>query len=95
MTKEYSNLFSLSVSYTTRAPRPEEKNGVEYYFVSEEEFNKMVKENQLLESCHVHGSYYGTAKKEIERIAKEKKVKSIQLAVDLHFRIRRSRSIKN
>jgi len=74
--KEYPEIFVESISYTTRAPRPDEVNGKSYYFVTEEEFNKMVKEDKFLEYCLVHGHYYGTAKSEVERIAKENKVRA-------------------
>ena len=51
------------VGYTTRPMRVGEKNGVEYYFVSEEEFEKRIREDGLLEYAKVHnGKYYGTPK---------------------------------
>ena len=59
-----------SVSHTTRAPRGQEKQGREYYFVSEPEFDQMVASNAFLEWAHVHGYRYGTSRKAIEdRIA--------------------------
>jgi len=72
--KEFPNLFSFSVSYTTRKPREGEKHGREYYFVTEAEFKKMVTANKFIENCIVHGNMYGTAKAELERIAKEGKI---------------------
>jgi len=50
----------LSVSCTTRAPREGEIDGKDYYFVSETRFLAMQQDNELLESAHVHGNYYGT-----------------------------------
>ncbi len=51
----------LSVSHTTRAPRPGEKNGVNYNFVSEEKFLEMLVAGDFLESADVHGAKYGTS----------------------------------
>lgn len=56
----------FSISYTTRFPRPGEKNAVDYFFVTEEEFKAMINRNQFLEWAEVHGNYYGTSKKFIE-----------------------------
>ena len=51
----------LSVSYTTRAPRPGEADGVDYHFVSVEEFQAMAARGEFLESAEVYGNYYGTS----------------------------------
>ncbi len=59
-----------SISHTTRPPRGQEKHGREYLFVSEPEFDAMVKGNAFVEWAHVHGNRYGTSKRVIEeRIA--------------------------
>jgi len=52
----------LSVSHTTRAPRPGEKNGVDYNFVSEQKFLEMLNAGDFLECADVHGAKYGTSK---------------------------------
>jgi guanylate kinase len=51
----------LSVSYTTRAPRPGEQNGSEYHFVDEAAFLAMLERGEFLESAQVHGNRYGTS----------------------------------
>lgn len=51
----------LSISYTTRAPRPGEIDGVDYHFVEEAEFLLRLKEGDFLESAEVHGARYGTS----------------------------------
>lgn len=56
----------LSISATTRAPRPGEEEGREYYFVSPERFEEMVEGGQLLEWAHVHDNRYGTPKAPVE-----------------------------
>jgi guanylate kinase len=53
--------IKLSVSYTTRKPRPGEVDGREYYFVSEERFGQMVAAGEFLENALVHGNHYGTS----------------------------------
>ena len=59
-----------SVSHTTRPPRGQEKHGREYFFVSNEEFDRMVLADGFVEWAKVHGHRYGTSKKAIEeRIA--------------------------
>ncbi len=57
--KQYPN-YALSVSATTRKPRPGEVDGREYYFVSEEEFQKMIQDDHLIEHACYCGRYYGT-----------------------------------
>jgi len=57
----------LSVSYTTRAPRPGETDGRDYHFVSREQFRAMLANDEFLESAEVYGNYYGTSKAGIER----------------------------
>ncbi len=57
--------LKLSISYTTRAPRPGEQNGREYHFVDEAEFLVMRSRGEFLESAEVHGYRYGTAKRVI------------------------------
>lgn len=52
--------LKLSVSATTRPPRPGETHGEHYYFAAKDEFDKMVKTNEFLEWAKVHGYYYGT-----------------------------------
>jgi len=57
--------LKLSISYTTRAPRPGEKNGVDYHFVDDAAFLAMRSRGEFLESAEVHGHRYGTSKKVI------------------------------
>ncbi len=57
---------TFSISYTTRAPRGHEKDGVDYHFVSEDEFQKMIDAGQFVEWAQVHGHRYGTPRSSIE-----------------------------
>jgi guanylate kinase len=54
--------LEFSVSYTTRAPRGSEQHGHEYYFVTRDEFERMIARDDFLEYADVFGNYYGTAK---------------------------------
>ena len=57
--------LKLSISYTTRSPRPGEKHGVDYHFVDDAAFLAMQARGEFLESAEVHGNRYGTSKKVI------------------------------
>ena len=59
--------FKISVSYTTRTPRPNEINGVDYNFVSIDDFQDLSNQNKFLEQAKVFGNYYGTLKGPIEK----------------------------
>ena len=66
---ELPDQLEFSVSATTRKPRPGEKDGVDYHFVSGERFREMVDNGELVEYARVYGNYYGTPQSEIERIS--------------------------
>jgi guanylate kinase len=59
--------IGLSISYTTRAPRPGEVSGREYFFVSLDEFRAMAARGEFLEHAEVYGNWYGTSKRWIEK----------------------------
>ncbi len=63
---ELDSHLQLSISHTTRAPRGQEKQGREYFFVLPSEFDAMVKAEAFVEWAHVHSQRYGTSKKAIE-----------------------------
>ncbi|MDP2229409.1 guanylate kinase [Methylotenera sp.] len=58
--------LKLSISHTTRNPRPSEANGVDYYFVDDSAFLKMLGDAQFLESAEVHDARYGTSQSAVE-----------------------------
>ena len=76
--QELSSLH-FSVSYTTRQPRGQEQNGKEYFFVTCEEFQKMIQQQDLLEWAEVFGNYYGTARRFLE----EAREAGIDLLLDI------------
>ena len=54
--------FKISVSHTTRKPRPNEIDGVDYYFISKKEFQKLIDEEKFYEYAKIFDNYYGTLK---------------------------------
>ncbi len=60
-----------SISYTTRSPRQGEANDVDYTFIKEEEFSRMVSEGEFVEWAVVHGNFYGTSMKRLDAIRDE------------------------
>jgi guanylate kinase len=58
--------FHFVITANTRAPRPEEVEGVDYFFVSKERFEAMIKGDELVEWAHVYGDYKGVPRAQIE-----------------------------
>jgi len=74
--------ISFSVSATTRKPRSNEINGVDYYFISQEQFHEKIQENDFIEWEMVYeGKYYGTFRSELERIWNENKLPLLDIDV--------------
>jgi guanylate kinase len=63
--------LEFSVSYTTRPPRPGERDGVDYHFVNAVSFDRMIREGAFAEWAEVHGNRYGTAREVVERALAE------------------------
>lgn len=76
----YDN-YSLSISATTRAPRPGEQDGVDYFFVTRERFLEMIRNDELLEYAQYVDNYYGTPKAYVE--AEMKKGKDVILEIEI------------
>src|ERR1700694_2735089 len=71
--------LSFSVSYTTREPRGNEVDGVDYHFISREEFARRLDNNEFLEHANVFGNYYGT-----HRSAREiAEMRGVDLVLDI------------
>lgn len=79
--KENSNIW-MSVSMTTRKPRPLEKDGVDYFFVSSEEFENKINDNTFLEYASYNDNYYGTPKDKVEKKLNEGK--DVILVIDIN-----------
>ena len=64
--EKYSEKYALSVSATTRSPRPGEEHGVDYFFVTKEQFEDMIHKEELVEYAQYVSNYYGTPKAYVE-----------------------------
>jgi guanylate kinase len=74
--------LAFSVSAATRKPRGAEKNGVDYYFITEDEFKQKIQNDQFVEWEMVYeGKYYGTLKAELEKIWDQKKIPVLDIDV--------------
>ena len=71
----------FSISSTTREPREGEQNGVDYFFLSKDEFLQDIEKGYFLEWAEVHGNYYGTSLKPIEKAIKEQKIVFLDIDV--------------
>ncbi|WP_375722976.1 guanylate kinase [Arcobacter sp. KX21116] len=76
--------YYFSISSTTRAPRVGEKDGVDYFFISKEEFLKDIEAGYFLEWAEVHGNYYGTSLKPITKAVSEGKLAIFDIDVQGH-----------
>ncbi len=72
--------LEFSVSHTTRPPRPSEKDGVDYHFVTARVFERMVREGRFLEHARVHGHLYGTS---LAEVGKKSRGRDIVLDIDV------------
>ena len=71
-----------TVSATTRAPRPGEQEGVDYYYRTREQFQQLLENDQVVEHNFYNGNYYGTLKSEVEKRLEAGKV--VVLVIDVH-----------
>lgn len=82
--------LELSVSVTTRLPRPGEIDGQHYYFVSIEEFEEMVKHGELLEWAQFAGNYYGTPRRPVEKLISQGKCVILEIELEGARQIRQT-----
>ena len=74
--------LAYSISMTTRKPREREQNGVDYFFVSEEEFKHNIAENNLLEYAEFVGNFYGTPRSYVEKLRNEGKNVILEIEIN-------------
>lgn len=79
--EKHPNKLGFSVSYTTRNPRKGEEHGVNYFFVTKDEFKTMIANDEFIEHCEVHGNYYGTSKKQIRDIQAKGKIPLLDIDI--------------
>ncbi|HIR01491.1 MAG TPA: guanylate kinase [Candidatus Aveggerthella stercoripullorum] len=78
----------VSVSATTRAPRPGEEDGVHYFFYDDAQFDRAVAEGGMLEWAHVHGHRYGTPRATVEQKMAEGRQVVLEIDVQGAFQVR-------
>lgn len=81
--------FVFSVSATTRPPRKTERHGVDYYFVSRSEFEKYIRQGQLVEYEEVFGNYYGTLRRVVAKVLAEGRILLLDIDVKGALTIKR------
>ena len=81
--------LAYSISMTTREPREGEKDGVDYYFVGKEEFEKKIQQGAFLEWARFVGNYYGTPKDKVEAMLNDGKEVVLEIEVDGALQVRR------
>ena len=67
LSQKYPNI-KISISHTTRKPRPNEIDGVDYHFVTREEFKKLIQKNNFYEHAKIFDNYYGTSKNSVNKL---------------------------
>jgi guanylate kinase len=78
--RQHSNII-LSISHTTRSPRRGEREGVDYFFISEERFLDKVERDEFVEWARVHGNYYGTSRQFIQKATDQGKIVILDIDV--------------
>ncbi|MCX7883347.1 MAG: guanylate kinase [Brevinematales bacterium] len=87
---EFPERLAFSVSVTTRPPRPGERDGIDYYFYSREQFEQAKNRGEFAEWAEVYGNYYGTLKSELERIMASGKTALLDVDVQGGMSIRKA-----
>ena len=85
-----SDSFAYSVSATTRAPRPGEKDGVDYHFITHEKFRELIANDLVLEYTEYCGNYYGTLREEVEKKLAAGKNVILEIEVEGAMNVRRA-----
>lgn len=86
--KNYYHNFWVSVSMTSRAPRKEEVDGIDYFFVSKEEFERHIKNNDFLEYAMYNDNYYGTPKSKINDFLEQGKDVILEIEIQGALKIK-------
>lgn len=87
--EEYPNRYNLSISATTRNKRIGEEEGREYFFKTRDEFEEMIRNDELLEYAEFSGNYYGTPKEYVNRLVDEGKDVLLEIEVNGALQVRK------
>ena len=88
--QEHNKNVVLSVSHTTRPPRDGEEDGVDYLFISEDDFKQNIENGEYIEYANVHGNYYGTPRSELDKNQKQIQnvddvIENVQKMIDVMY----------
>lgn len=83
--ERHPSTFCTSISNTTRQPRPGEQRDVDYYYITMEQFEKMIEEGAFVEHAKFGGNRYGTSKKMIEEKSAEGKIVVLDIEMEVHI----------
>lgn len=87
---DFKDELYFSVSYTTRAPREKEKDGINYHFISKDSFEKKIQNGDFLEYAKVHDNYYGTSLKEVLDALNANKIVVFDIDVQGFMQVKKS-----
>ncbi len=88
LTESHSDLIERCITTTTRAPRGSEKNGIDYYFLTNSEFNDAASSGEFIEFASVYENLYGTGLNEVKRINDSNKIALLVIDVQGHTTIK-------
>ena len=88
--KKYPDAYHLSISATTRAPRQGEEDGREYFFRTQEEFDAMIANNELLEYATFNGNSYGTPRSYVEKLVEEGKDVILEIEIQGALQVKKN-----
>ena len=88
--KKYPDTYALSISATTRAPREGEEDGREYFFISREEFEKMIAKDELIEYARYVDNYYGTPRGYVEEQMKQGKDVILEIEIQGALKVKKA-----
>ena len=88
--KKYPDTYALSISATTRAPREGEEDGTEYFFISREEFEKMIAKDELIEYARYVENYYGTPRGYVEEQMKQGKDVILEIEIQGALKVKKA-----
>ncbi|OAJ44959.1 guanylate kinase [Batrachochytrium dendrobatidis JEL423] len=89
--KEFPHIYGLTVSHTTRRPRPGEENGVHYHFVSRSEMEKLNEKGEFIQIVVLFGNMYGTSMDAVDKVTKEGKICIMDLELEGLLALRKSK----
>ena len=86
----YPDTYALSISATTRSPRAGEEHGREYFFISKDEFEKMIAKDQLIEYARYVENYYGTPREYVEKKLSEGKDVILEIEIQGALKVKKA-----